>query len=261
MLVTLGLALPVDDKPRPSAAKLGGARFRKGGREHLDAAQITDDQLGEVAFRRCRAPWAEDLPVQRVVVVSAAVVAQCCVVRGDPREEGLQAAIGPHRHPVERCIELPYVARVVLPVVNLHGGRIDAGANASIANPRAGSVNVSGPKVVVGWGWPSGSPGAHPIQGVSTNPAPAAPVIFRNVRLSMRQRWTRLRFSKVCARQGVNRRPQAMAKHPLSRPNFKRPMDRPLLFRRLPRWVALLAGVPVLAALGLAGLAWQRQDA
>ena len=51
-----------------------------------------------------------------------------------------------------------------------------------------------------------------------------------------------------------------MAKHPLSRPNFKRPMDRPLLFRRLPRWVALLAGIPVLAALGLAGLAWQRGD-
>ena len=52
-----------------------------------------------------------------------------------------------------------------------------------------------------------------------------------------------------------------MGKHPLSLPNFKRPMDRPPLFRRLPRWVALLAGVPVLAALGLAVLAWQRQDA
>ena len=62
-----------------------------------------------------------------------------------------------------------------------------AGASASNPKPNAGSLNVSGPNAVVaGDDW--GFEGAQPIQGVSTKPAPAAPVTLRNVRLSMRQR-------------------------------------------------------------------------
>ena len=67
-------------------------------------------------------------------------------------------------------------------------------------------------------------------------------------------------FPKVCTRQGVNRRPQAMGKHPLSRPNFKRPMDRPPLFRRLPDGGTARRRTRA-GRFGLAVLAWQRQDA
>src|SRR6266550_2233342 len=123
------LALPVGDEPRPAAAELADRGFLQLLLEGVVTAECVLDRVGDATIRVAAAAGTHDRPEDRVVGVSAGVVADHGPdVLGDlldPPEKFLDSPLRELWVLLERGIRVRHIRGVVLVVMDLHGLRVD----------------------------------------------------------------------------------------------------------------------------------------
>ena len=120
-----------DDEPCPAGTEAGGGGFREFGFEVIEAAEGGVDGSGERAGGETAFTGAEDGPEERVVYVTAGVVADggadSVGDSGEVADEGVGGFGFEVRVGGEGVIEIGDVRLVVFAVVDFHGARIDVG--------------------------------------------------------------------------------------------------------------------------------------
>ncbi len=117
-------------KPRPAGAEARGRRFSEFRFEIIKRAELLFDRRREIARRLLATARSDGFPEQRVVRVTAAVVADCraFVVRdGGKISEKLADTFVLETRALQRVVELIDIRLVVLVVVDFHRLRVDVG--------------------------------------------------------------------------------------------------------------------------------------